>query len=161
MPIYVFIFWTVWRCFKYRGDGKKSWGLVPIQAYLSSLYTHIRVGVCTLTHDQMALYTRILYVYVLWGKVMMLYMHQPPDQLAYVYNFAHWGRDDMLGCPRRLDDIMYVYNYTWYDIYTHIHDTMNISWLLSYSDLPIESFTPCFFHVFYILLFMPYILSTL
>jgi len=106
------------------------------------------------------IYARIFYVYVVWVKVTVLYTHQPLDQLAYFYNFAHWDRDDMMGCPQRLDDVVYAYTYAWYDIYTHIHDTMKISRLLSYSDLQIESFTPCFFHVFYILLFMPYILST-
>ena len=59
----------------------------------------------------MALYTRILYVYVLWGKVTVLYMHQPPDQFAYAYGFIDGGRDDMLGCPQRLDDVMYAYTY--------------------------------------------------
>ena len=36
---------------------------------ISCMYT------CTLTHDQMALYTCILYVYGIWEKIMALYMH--------------------------------------------------------------------------------------
>ena len=36
---------------------------------ISCIYT------CTLTHDRKALYTRILYVYGIWKKVMALYTH--------------------------------------------------------------------------------------
>ena len=61
------------------------------------------------------------------GKGYGVIYAPPPDQLVYVDDFAHRGRDDMMGCPQRLDDVMYSYTYAWYDIYTHMHDIINVS----------------------------------
>ena len=67
----------------------------------------------------------------------------------------------MMGCPQRLDDIMNTYTYSQYDIYMHMHGIVNINDSQSYSNLHVESFTPCFYHVYYLLNFIPYILGTL
>jgi len=80
----------------------------------------------------MALYTRIyvymyIYVYGIWEKGYDVIYAPPPNQLVYVDYVAHSGRDDIMGCPQRLDDVMYTYTYAWHDIYTYVHDIINVS----------------------------------
>jgi len=89
---------------------------------ISLIYT------CALTHDQMALYMRTYVNICIWdiGKGYGIIYAPPPDQLVYVDDVAHNGRDDMMGCPQWLDDIMYIHTYTWNDIYTHVHDIINV-----------------------------------
>ena len=67
----------------------------------------------------------------------------------------------MMGCPHRLDDVMNAYTHAWYDIYTHMHDIIILNDSQGYSDILVESFTPCFTNVYCLLVFIPYILGTL